>query len=42
VDIRRNVKPINLFVKPKVKAKYVLEMNSGGLKNLKIGSTLEF
>ena len=42
VDIRRNVKPFISFITPNVKSKYLIEMSSSEMKNLKIGDKLEF
>ena len=42
IDIRRNVKPFISFIIPKEKAKYLIEMNAGEMKNLEIGDKFEF
>lgn len=42
IDLKRNVKPFTLFVKPKKKSMYLVEMNSGEMKKLKIGDKLSF
>lgn len=42
VDLRRNVKPFTPFVKPSKRSMYLVEMNSGEMKNFKIGDKLEF
>lgn len=42
VDIRRNVKPFISLVVPKKNCKYLMEMKSGEMKNLKIGDAVNF
>jgi uncharacterized protein len=42
VDIRENVKPFSLFIRPKKPAKYVVELNKGTVKNIRINDTLKF
>ena len=37
VDIRRNVKPFSLWIKPKEKARYLIEMGVNSTNYLKIG-----
>ncbi|MFH1210115.1 MAG: DUF192 domain-containing protein [archaeon] len=41
VDIRRNVKPFILWIKPKNKAKYIIELPKGVSKHIKIGNKIE-
>lgn len=42
VDKRENVKPFTLFVKPRKKAMYILELPQGASKVVNIGDVLEF
>lgn len=42
VDIKRNIKPFSLFIKPREKARYVIEMNAKSTNNIKIGELIRF
>ena len=42
VDIKRGIKPFSLFIKPKEKARYVVEMNANSTNNVKIGDLIRF
>src|SRR3989338_424947 len=42
VDVKKNIKPFTLFVKPAGNAKYVLELNAGSADGLKKGDCLRF
>ena len=42
VDIRRGLTPFIGFARPKEKAKYVLELQSGTAKTIKVGDVVEF
>ncbi|MFH1331862.1 MAG: DUF192 domain-containing protein [archaeon] len=42
VDLRRTVKPFSLPIKPKVPAKYVVELPVGLINDVKIGDRMSF
>ena len=41
VDIKRNVKPFMLWISPRDKAKYIIELPKGITKSIKIGDKIE-